>query len=138
MCVWLVISIQAIYGSQIENREFDLEFSLFGIHDSAIRYFYSMILTLLFLFGRCGRCAFGGEPGTVFLGIGSTGWTRRFDWKSIHTIREARSQVQYPGGQSESIILEGSSRMRFGSGLMPERRKFIVDTLSYLKAEERT
>ena len=72
---------------------------------------------------------FIGEISSVFVGIGPVGWTRRFDWLEVQTIREDEA----------AIVLEGKTCLEFNSGILgmelnEERRYFVLNVLKYLKA----
>ena len=134
MCVWSGGSLGGIYGSQIAKGEFNLTMSLFGIPFLL----GSIIFWTLALMSVCGKVEISiGKTGSVFVGIGAVGWTRRFDWSSVQTIREAPSPMQYPGGYYGGIILEGQQRLKFGTNLNEKRRYFVLGALKYLKAETR-
>jgi len=132
MCVWSGGSIGGIYGSQIAKGEFNLESSLFGIPFLL----GSIIFGALALMTICGKVEISiGKVSSVFVGIGKVGWTRRFDWASIHTVREEMSLVSYPGGHQGAILMEGKTRLKFGTGLNEKRRYFFLNALKYLKME---
>ena len=61
--------------------------------------------------------------GLVFMGVGSVGWYRRFDWNLIDRIIEnTNSQYKY-------ISLEGSKRLNFGWGLSANKQYYIANFL---------
>lgn len=131
-CVWSGFAIGGLYGSQIASGEFDLYHSLFGI---------PFILGSIMIWGMA-LMAIGGKyevrigktESTVFAGIGTLGWTRHFDWSAVQTIREVSPTMQYPYG---ALMLEGTHRLKFGTGLNESRRYFLLNALKYLKAESR-
>lgn len=132
MCVWSGGSLGGIYGSQIANGEFNLTASLFGIP--------FLLGTILFgsiaLMAVCGKVEVHiGRNSAVFTGIGRFGWTRRFDWSAVQSIREEDSQVRYPGGQPNAIVLEGRERLKFGTMLNENRQYFVLNVLKFLQSE---
>jgi hypothetical protein len=132
MCVWSGFSLGGIYVTQIISGKFDLVSSLFGIP--------FLIGTIIFgtlaLMTVCGKVEVTiGRNSSVFIGIGSLGWSRRFDWLTIKSIREEVTKTQYPGSSGAAIVLEGARRLKFGGGLNEERRYFILSALKYLKAQ---
>jgi hypothetical protein len=74
------------------------------------------------------------NEGTVFVGIGPLGWTRSFDWSSTTVIRQEGSGVRYLGADNGGILLEGTTRLQFGTNLTKTRRSFVLNALKYLKA----
>ena len=78
-----------------------------------------------------------GNTSSVFTGIGPVGWSRPFDWPEIQTIREGGAKVGYPGSHGGVVVLEGRTRLTFGSGLNEQRRYFVLNALKHLKAETR-
>jgi hypothetical protein len=134
MCVWSGVSLFEIYGSQFAKGQFELSASLFGIPFLI----GSIILLALVLMAVCGKvevCI--GDVSSVSVGIGFVGWTRRFDWLEVRTIRESGTKFEYPGGHQRVIVLEGSTSIKFGTGLNEKRRYFVFNALKYLKAKSR-
>lgn len=134
MCIWSGGSLGGIYGSQISRGEFDLEASLFGIPFIL----GSVILGSMALMAVCGKVEVSiGRMSSVFVGVGRLGWTRRFEWSEVQTIREDGTNVNYPGGHQMAIVMEGKGRLKFGTGLNEARRYFVLGALKYLKSESR-
>lgn len=134
MCVWSGGALGGIYGSQIMKGEFNLIQSLFGI---------PFVLGSL-LFWSLALMAIGGKVevsigkiSSVFVGIGKLGWTRQFDWYTMATIREIGPNLKYPGRHQTAIVMEGKTRIKFGTGLSEKRRHFLLNALKYLKSESR-
>lgn len=134
MCVWSGGSLGGIYGSQIAKGEFDLIHSLFGIPfilGSIIFWTYA----LMAIWGKVEVSI--SHNSSIFVGIGSMGWTRRFDWSEVQVIREDGTQIRYPGGHPGAIVMEGTERLKFGTGLNEKRRYFVLSVLKYLKSIRR-
>jgi hypothetical protein len=83
----------------------------------------------------CGKVEvkISGENSSVFVGIGSLGWRRRFSWNEVDSIREEGSKMSYPGSHSGGIVMEGKTRLKFGQGLSESRRYFVFNALKWLK-----
>ena len=134
ICVWSVVSVGTIVGSQIAMGQFDLSASLFGIPFILGSLLFGA-LALMTVWGKVEVSI--GKVSSVFVGIGPIGWKRRFDWSTVQTIREDSSQVRYPGGHAGTIVLEGKERLTFGMGLNEPRRYFVLNALKYLRASTR-
>jgi len=119
--VWAGISLSGIYGSQIESGEFDLQASLFGVPFLI----GSIVLISITLMSIMGKTVISNEngKGLIFMGIGSIGWYRRFDWNSISSVVEKQSY------QYEHISLEGKKRINFGWGLGDKKRYYLANAL---------
>jgi hypothetical protein len=132
MCVWSGVSLGGIYWSQITKGEFDLSSSLFGIPFLL----GSILFWSLTLMAICGKVEVSiGQLSSVFVGVGKLGWTRRFEWPAVQTIREDGTNLRYPGGHQSVIVMEGETRIKFGTGVNEKRRYFILNALKYLKSE---
>ncbi len=131
MCVWSGGSLGGIYGTQLVHGKFNLMISLFGIP--------FLIGTLMFgsiaLMSVCGKLEVRIREGlgTVFIGVGRLGWTRRFNLAEVDFIEDSYTPGSRGSG-STSILLRGQSVLRFGSQLTEPRRYFILNVLKRLKA----
>jgi hypothetical protein len=119
--VWAGGSLSGIYGSQVLNSEFDAGLSLFGL-PFLIGSVVLISVSLMNLFGRTLVSVENGKA-LIFMGIGSIGWYRRFEWRSIDRVTENTS------GQYKHISLEGSKRLNFGWGLSAIKRYYIANFL---------
>jgi hypothetical protein len=132
MCVWSGGSLGGIYGTQIAKGEFNLEMSLFGIP--------FVLGTVVFgafaVMSVCGKIEveLGRDRSRVFVGVGRLGWTRNFDWSDVRTISEQPTMTHYPGGYNTAILLDGTSRLKFGTNLNESRRYFVMNALKNVKA----
>jgi hypothetical protein len=134
MCVWSGGSVGGIYGSQLAKGEFNLTMSLFGIPFILFSLLF-WTFALMSVFGKVEVTL--GKPSSVFVGIGRLGWTRKFDWHAMKTVREDIALMTYPGSHQAGIVLEGTERVKFGTGLNDKRRYFMLNALKQLKAEHR-
>jgi hypothetical protein len=138
MCVWSGGSLGGIYGSQITSGKFNLTESLFGIPFLL----GSIVFWSVAMMSICGKVEVSvlGDDVTVFVGVGSFGWSRRCKWMNVKTIREEVARGMYFGNfgnYGAGIVLEGTSRLKFGTGLNEERRYFLLQGLRYLKGVSR-
>lgn len=119
--VWAGGSLSGIYGTQLANGEFDPGQSLFGL-PFLIGSIVLISITLMSLFGRTYVSNENGKA-LVFIGIGSIGWYRRFDWKKIDRVTESESR------QHKHISLEGNKRLSLGWGLSSEKLYYMSNFL---------
>jgi hypothetical protein len=119
--VWAGGSLSGLYGSQLLSGEFELEKSLFGL-PFLIGSIVLITITLMSLFGRTVVNNKNGNA-LVFIGIGSIGWYRRFDWKNIERVTESS------GRQHKYLSLEGDERLNFGWGLSSEKLYYLSNFL---------
>lgn len=119
--VWAGVSLSGIYGRQIFNGEFDLGQSLFGLPFLM----GSIVLITVSLMSVFGRTLVSMENGKalIFIGIGTVGWYRRFDWGLIDRVIENTS------GNHKHISLEGSKRLSFGWGLSSKKLYYVANFL---------
>lgn len=120
-----------IYGSQIAKGKFDLTQSLFGIPFLL----GTVVLTSLCLMTTLGKVVVRGlnDQGSIFVGVGAIGWTRRFRWSEIQSIRESMSKWQQNGRNMPLIELNGPQPIRFGTQLTDARREFIIAALKQVR-----
>lgn len=132
MCVWSGGSLGGIYGTQIVSGKFNLFLSLFGIPFLL----GSILFWSLALMAVCGKVEvrLRDRRGVIFVGVGSLGWKRPVDLAEVQTITEEHSMMNYPGRQGQGIVLEGNTRVRFGTNLNEARRHFMLNALRALKA----
>lgn len=119
--VWAGGSLSGIYGTQLANGEFDPGKSLFGL-PFLIGSIVLISITLMSLFGRTYVSNENGKA-LVFIGIGSIGWYRRFDWKNIDRVTESDSR------QHKHLSLEGNKRLNLGWGLSSEKLYYMSNFL---------
>ena len=134
MCVWSGVSLAGIYGSQVVSGSFNLPLSVFGIPFilGSILFWAFTLMTI------CGKVEVSiGTTSHVFVGVGGIGWKRQFDWSAVRDIRENATLFHYPGSHNAAIVLEGRTRLSFGTGLNESRRYFVLQALKMLKAQRR-
>lgn len=126
MVVWSGFSLGGIYGTQFASGNFDTLSSLFGI-PFILGSIIFWALGLMFVFGKV-EITLTTEGGKIFTGIGIIGKTQRFEWSEINNIYE---DVSYNSKRQAQhiIVIEGKTRLTFGSLLSEERRYYILKSL---------
>lgn len=125
-CIWSVLSLDGIYGTQIAKREFDPVTFLFGIPFVI----GTVILGCVVVMSICGEIivTVREDSGVVFTGVGPIGWRQRFDWRKVSAIRRTE-RIGRRGSVSQQITLEGEKRLDFASGVKNERLDFLLFAL---------
>jgi hypothetical protein len=125
--VWSGFSLGGLYGTQIVHGKFDLAHSLFGIPFLV----GSLVLIPLALMAVLGKVVVrgSGDEGSVFIGIGPVGWTRRFRWSEINKAHLSETKWQQNGRSLPLLELTGPKPIRFGSQLSEKRRNFLLAVL---------
>ncbi len=128
VAIWSGISIGGIYGSQVAQGKFNLLQSLFGL-PFLLGTLFLVPLTLMMIFGKVTVQVIGAD-GMIFTGIGPFGWRRRFNWFDVKAVRV---ETYWSGGRNQTqqtrIVLEGSGKLRFASGLRLQRQEFLAGVL---------
>ena len=128
-CVWAGTSVGGIYGRQILRGTFSATDSFFGLPFLI----GSIILAGLSLLSVCGvvRVTRRGPELEIFTGVGPVGWRRRCIWREIGKVQAEVVSANRSMGwrQDRVIVLEGTTRVVFGSLLTEERRYFILRVL---------
>jgi hypothetical protein len=130
---WSGGSLAGIYGSQLVKGQFDWKLSLFGL---------PFLLGSCFLIPLAATSALGklvvraeGFRGSVFIGVGSIGWTRRFRWDEITGVRMSLTKWQQNNRHLPVIELTRDTKpVRFGSQLTEQRRNFMLAALRQILA----
>ena len=81
----------------------------------------------MFMFGKV-EITLDTEGGKVFTGVGVIGRNQRFKWDEISSISE-ETTYNNKGTASSAIVLEGKTKVSFGSMLNDERRYYILKAL---------
>jgi hypothetical protein len=135
MCVWSVGSLGGIYGAQIAGGTFSLGMSLFGLPFLAGAILFWSV-TLMTVAGKV-RVRVTGDRGEVFTGVGLFGRRKRFSWSGVRRIGEGDASVRFPGSYPTTLQIDGRDSLSFGSGVRPERRRFMASVLKRMLAEHR-
>lgn len=132
MCVWSGASLGGIYGSQIVSGKFNPFLSLFGLPFVAGSVLF-WSLALMAIWGKV-EVRLRDRRGEIFTGIGSIGWKRPVDLAEVTRISEERFARRRSQAESGRILLEGKTRLRFGSTLTEPRRLFVINALRAVQA----
>lgn len=127
--VWAGGSMGGIYGSQIVSGEFNVWLSLFGL-PFLVGSAFLVGFTLLTLFGKFVIKVERGL-GTAFLGVGTIGWRKRFDWSEITGAHAEQRTGGNDNTSKQFIVLEGPQRIKLPASLHEERNYFIVQFLRH-------
>ncbi len=119
--VWAGGSMTGIYGSQIIKGEFEPLMSLFGL-PFLVGSIVLVTLTLMSIFGRT-LVSVENNEALIFIGLGSIGWYRRFNWRDVERVTENKR------GQHRHLSLEGRKRLNLGWGLGNQQRYYLVNLL---------
>ncbi len=132
--VWAGVSTSGIYGSQILNGKFDPVASLFGI-PFLIGSIVLVSVCLFMLFGKVVIKLDHGE-GSVFMGAGRLGWTRRFTYSrgSMATLKMTNVRVNNVSQEGICINTDGQGNFVFGTMLEQQSKEYIA---AYLTREFR-
>ncbi len=134
--VWSGGSLGGIYGKQIARGHFDWKMSLFGI-PFLIGSAFLIPIALVTAFGKV-VVRGEGDQGSVRIGVGPIGWTRRFRWSEIKGVHRSMTKWQQDGRNLPLIELQRDGKpIRFGSQLSDERSAFVFAALKRLHAARR-
>jgi hypothetical protein len=123
-CLWSGLSVGMIYGTQILEGRFDMTRSLFGLPFLAGTIVMVSIILFCF-FGHWLITIHNGE-GTVFVGIGKTGWTRRFSYTRETIVSLALSSISENGKPCKAITIQtGDRKFQFGATI-PETAQYYI------------
>lgn len=111
-----------------------------------MRWILFLFLTPFWLFGAALWCGvlmpiFGrvaiqvdGETGRIFKGVGSLGWSRRFDWREVEKIR--LSTYYLVNWNAEQITLEGDQVIQAARGVRHDRLCYMLIALRHNHRKE--
>ncbi|MDB6016388.1 MAG: hypothetical protein JWR19_877 [Pedosphaera sp.] len=68
-----------------------------------------------------------GDSGKIFKGIGSLGWTRRFNWRGVEKIRLSTENLE--DRTLEQITLEGDKTIQVARGVKHNRLCYLLIAL---------
>jgi hypothetical protein len=124
--LWSGGSMAGIYGTQIARRHFDWKMSLFGLPFLAGTVVLCSVITFM-LFGKWKITVRRGE-GTVFVGVGGIGRTRRFDCGPGTRASLEASSVRVNNQSQEAIVVSraGEKLLTFGAALSSRDVKLFI------------
>ncbi|MBA2117175.1 hypothetical protein [Bremerella alba] len=133
---WSGFSMWGLYGTQIQEGEFDLFRTLFGIPFVLGTLLFGS-LAVLSVIGRMvvKTDEMDHDAGSVFLGVGPIGSTTRFRWSEVRQIDESLSSGK---NRSRRITLyRDNGDIHFGSMLSNKRRRYVIQALRQLAGKGR-
>lgn len=124
--VWGGLSLGGIYGTQIVTGEWDIITTLFGIPFVLVSFFL-FGLALLSVFGRT-SITLDSNGGTVFTGIGNTGYRRSFLWNDVQDIfvKTTYSSKGYP---NKALVIQAKKKVTMGSGLKEDKLTYFFNAV---------
>lgn len=128
-CMWAGGSLSGIYGTQITSMNFDLFDSLFGL-PFLIGSIVMIVTSLMVTFGKTIVYVEADNSATIFIGIGTKGWYRRFKWNEIRSVKEVKKDNLFNQSFFNNYIsLEGKKRINLGWGLNSKRAYYFINFL---------
>ena len=122
---WSGFSMYGIYGTQIIKGEFDLHKSLFGI-PFLIGTVILLSIIVFLLLGKWVVTLDRGE-GSVFVGVGPIGRTRRFTYNRDTTVSMRMTQVRVNQQPQKGILVRTDKQdFVFGTLIKEESKRFIA------------
>jgi hypothetical protein len=125
---WSGGSMWGIYGTQFMKGKFDLGQSLFGLPFLI----GSIVLVGIIVYLLVGKwqIALGDGAGSVFVGVGTLGWTRYFTYNrnSLVTMRMTSVEVNHMPQKGISIRTDEKDFV-FGAMLKEDAKQFIAATI---------
>ncbi|MBI1248983.1 hypothetical protein GC197_14215 [bacterium] len=133
LVVWSGFSLGGIYGTQIAEGKFELMQSLFGIPFVL----GTLVLGTIAMLCVCGRTVIrrdemDHDAGSIFLGVGPIGWTRRFRWSEITDIDESFSSRGERQHSKQITLYRDDGDIHFGAMLSDKRRRYVLRALRQL------
>jgi hypothetical protein len=134
--VWLGLILRLAYGAALRPAPINWHDTLIGLPFVLVALVVLLqfgVLGLMRSFGRVSLVRSGGD-GVVFEGFGRFGWTRRFRWSQVNSVREAEASSGRRRGKRDRLIELNfkpatRSSLRFGTLLSDERRWFLISVL---------
>tara|TARA_R110002073_G_scaffold89852_6_gene212499 strand:- start:19856 stop:20533 length:678 start_codon:yes stop_codon:yes gene_type:complete len=134
MLIWSGASLGGIYGTQIISGEFNLFLSLFGIPFLLGTFFFGAI-TIMSVAGKV-EIIITKAGGVIFTGVGNIGFSKKFTWNEISSIKETHSysgnRPGRIGNRGTKISIEGERRVSFGTGIPNARKYYMLESLKKL------
>jgi hypothetical protein len=133
--VWSGGSLLGIYGSQFRKGEFDLAQSLFGLPFL----FGSLVLFVAIAYLAFGRWEIVLQKGmgSVFAGVGSLGWRRRFEYDRSTRVSLRMTNVEVNDVRQQGICVRtGENEFVFGTLIKEEAKQYIVASIRQSIADD--
>lgn len=101
--------------------------SLFGLPFLAVTIFFFFII-IRSIAGKV-EITLDNSSGKIFTGVGKIGKTQTFSWDNVVQVIDKPSKLNYPGGGTKVLSIEGQERINFGNSLKDERRNYLYFTM---------
>ena len=123
--LWSGGSMIGIYGTQIWNDKFDLGQSLFGI-PFLIGTIGLLSVIAYMVFGKWIITLDRGQ-GTIFVGVGSLGWTRQFSYNKDSLVSLRMTSVRVNEVSQRGVFVRTDDKdFVFGALLKEDAKRFIA------------
>jgi hypothetical protein len=122
---WSGLSIWGLYGSQIHEWKFDMEKSLMGL-PFLLGTVVLLGVILFMIFGHWVITLNRGQ-GTVFVGVGPLGWTRKFTFNRDSIVSLKMTSIQRNDVPQKGIaVTSGEKEIVFGTTFSENAKKYIA------------
>lgn len=125
---WSGLSMWGIYGAQFKKGEFDLSQSLFGLPFLI----GTIVLLSVIMFLLCGKWKITMRKGfgTVFVGVGSLGWTRYFNYDRDTLVSMRMTNTRVNNVPQQGILIKnGDNELVFGTLIKEDAKQYIAATI---------
>lgn len=132
------INLIVVGGSQVIEGKFNPIMMLVGVPGFLI----GIGVGLFTLIALCGKVIVlsderDEDAGSVRLGVGPLGMTKRFRWSEVHSVSETESGGESNGRPVMQItLLRDEEDIHFGTLLPDHRRRYVIHALQQLTAKE--
>ena len=129
MILWTVLLTTSHFGTEMLRGNLSLSTVLLLTPFILITVLYWWI-TLLLMTGHY-LFSVNDTMGSIFIGIGTIGWTRTFNWHDIHTITECDNWINRPqlGFGHKKIRMEADKSLTFAILLSQNKRHHFLEIL---------
>jgi hypothetical protein len=131
LAVWIAIGWRLVSVAQFVKGFSNGPMFMFAI-PFVLGFLLTCMQILLLAWGRI-EVTRDGDEGSIFRGIGQTGWTRRFRWSELRSVHETTGLLRPRGGPPFKLIelefARGRRPLKFGTLLSQERRWFLMSRL---------
>lgn len=126
--LWSGVSIIGIYGTQLINGKFDLFQSLFGLPFLIGTFVLFGVIFFLFL-GKWEIILLNGV-GSVFIGVGKIGWTRRFSYNKDSFVSMQITNLKINNVPQKGILIRTNEKdFIFGAILKEDVKLYIAASI---------
>lgn len=125
---WSGLSMWGIYGTQFKKGEFDLSQSLFGL--PFLIGTIVLLSIIMFLFFGKWKITMRKGFGTIFMGVGSFGWTRYFNYDRDTLVSMRMTNTRVNNVPQQGILIKnGDNELVFGTLIKADAKQYIAATI---------